>query len=190
MLTTLKMLTVRTVGVFCVAMVGAGCTAVDEPAPRAVSPAPPATPTPPAPPPVAAKPTTTKPPSVAKPAVPPPAVLPPVAKAPAAAVKPADPPLDLAALKTRLRETPAIGVLTKLSLQNQVEDLLGRFRAHYQSGRTAEVASLRQPYDMLVLKVLALVQDTDPALARTIAGSRETLWGILADPQKFNSATI
>ena len=103
---------------------------------------------------------------------------------------PSPPSLDLATLKTRLRQTGAIGVLTKLSLQNQVEDLLDRFRAHHRSGQQANVTSLRQPYDMLVLKVLALVQDSDPALARTIAGSREALWGVLADPQKFSAATI
>ena len=55
------------------------------------------------------------------------------------------------------------------------------------NGQKTSVASLRQPYDMLVLKVLALLQDSDPPLARTIAGSREAIWGILADPEKFNS---
>jgi len=41
---------------------------------------------------------------------------------------------------------------------------------------------------MLVLKVLSLVQDKDPSLARTISGSREAIWGILADPEKFHAA--
>jgi biotin operon repressor len=40
---------------------------------------------------------------------------------------------------------------------------------------------------MLLLKVLALLQDSDPSLARTISGSREAIWGILADPDKFNA---
>jgi hypothetical protein len=106
----------------------------------------------------------------------------PVAKAP-------EPPLDVAALKTRLSDTDAIGVFTKLALKNQVDDLLEQFRVHYRSGQKTSVASLRQPYNMLVLKVLALVQDSDPSLARTISGSREAIWGILADPEKFNSAT-
>lgn len=100
-----------------------------------------------------------------------------------------EPPLDVASLKARLRDTSAIGVFTKLALKNQVDDLLTKFRAHHQSGQKAGVASLRQPYDMLVFKVLALVQDTDPSLARTILASREAIWGILADPEKFNSVT-
>jgi hypothetical protein len=100
-----------------------------------------------------------------------------------------EPPLDVAALKTRLRETHAIGVFTKLALKNQMDDLLEQFRAHYQNGQKTSVASLRQPYDMLVLKVLSLVQDGDPSLARTISGSREAIWAILADKEKFNSVT-
>ena len=106
-----------------------------------------------------------------------------------AAAKPSEPALDVAGLTARLRDTSGIGVFTKLALKNQVDDLLKQFRTHYQSGQKTSVANLRQPYDMLVLKVLALVQDSDPSLARTISGSREAIWGILADPDKFHSAT-
>ena len=106
---------------------------------------------------------------------------------PPPAAKTLEPALDVAGLTARLRDTKAIGVFTKLALKNQVDDLLKQFRAHYQSGQKTGVASLRQPYDMLILKVLALLQDSDPPLARTISGSREAIWGILADPEKFNS---
>jgi hypothetical protein len=108
---------------------------------------------------------------------------------PVAVARPLDPLLDVAALKARLRDTKAIGVLTKLALKNQVDDLLKQFQAHYQSGQKTGVAALRQPYDMLVLKVLSLLQDTDPSLARTISASREAIWSILADREKFNALT-
>lgn len=104
---------------------------------------------------------------------------PPVARNP-------EPTLDVAGLTARLRDTKAIGVFTKLALKNQVDDLLKQFRARHQNGQQGGVASLRQPYDMLVLKVLSVVQDNDPSLARAISDSREAIWGILADPQKFN----
>ena len=103
--------------------------------------------------------------------------------------RPLEPSLDVAALKVRLRDTNAIGVFTKLALKNQMDDLLKQFRAHYQGGEKTSVESLRQPYNMLVLKVLSVVQDGDPALARTISGSREAIWSILADREKFNSVT-
>lgn len=104
---------------------------------------------------------------------------------PAPAAKAPEPSLDLAALTARLRDTTAIGTFTKLALKNQVDDLLKKFRAHYQGGQKTGVASLRQPYNMLLLKVLSLVQDSDPSLASAISGSREAIWGILADPEKF-----
>jgi hypothetical protein len=98
------------------------------------------------------------------------------------------PPLDLASLETRLKETKAIGVLTKITISNQVDDLLNQFRAFYQGKLKTTLAELRKPYDLLVLKVLSLLQDSDPALASAIVASREAIWGILSDPAKF--ATI
>jgi hypothetical protein len=112
---------------------------------------------------------------------------PPRQETPPPAAKAVEPSLDLASLQSRLRDTKAIGIMTKITLKNQVDDLMKQFRAHYQGGQKTPVAALRPPYDMLVLKVLAVVQDGDPALARTIAGSREAIWAILADRDKFNS---
>ncbi len=104
---------------------------------------------------------------------------------PAPAKKATPPPLDLTSLETRLKETKAIGVFTKITLKNQVDDLLEQFRAYYQGRVKTSLAELRRPYDGLVLKVLSLLQDGDPELAREIVASREAIWGILADPNKF-----
>jgi len=102
---------------------------------------------------------------------------------------PEEPPLpstlDLASLEQRLRDTRAIGVLTKLSLKNQVDDLLNQFRSFYRGERKTSLAELRQRYDLLLLKVLTLLQDGDAPLAMAISSSREAIWGILADPEKF-----
>ena len=107
---------------------------------------------------------------------------------PSAAKPPSAPPLDLKALETRLKDTNAIGVYTKLTLKNQVDDLLDEFRAFYQGKLKTTLAELRRSYDLLVLKVLTLLQDGDPPLASAIVASREAIWGILSDPAKF--ATI
>ena len=117
----------------------------------------------------------------------PPAKLPPQqpGKKPNAPSTGKPPPLDLAALETRLKETNAIGVFTKITLKNQVDDLLDQFRAYYQGRAKTTLTELRQPYDRLLLKVLSLLQDGDPELARAIVTSREAIWGILADPAKF-----
>ena len=104
----------------------------------------------------------------------------------APAGRPAAPTLDLSSLEQRLRDTKAIGLFTKLSLKNQVDDLLTQFRNFYDRKGNLTLADLHQKYDLLLLKVLSVLQDGDPALASTIAASREAIWGILADPKKFS----
>jgi hypothetical protein len=106
--------------------------------------------------------------------------------APAATTTPVAPPaLDLAALKEQLKETKAIGVFTKITLKNQVDDLLQQFRDYYQGKAKITMAQLRRSYDLLLMKVLSLLQDADQKLAAAIVSSREAIWALLADPKKF-----
>ena len=107
------------------------------------------------------------------------------AAAPPPAAPPAAAPLDLTSLEQRLRDTKAIGVFTKLSLKNQVDDLLGDFRALYKRAKPPPGPEFRQRYDLLLLKVLSLLQDGDPPLAAAISSSKEAIWNILADPDKL-----
>jgi len=111
-------------------------------------------------------------------------------KAPVPEKAPAPPPLDLTSLEKRLRETDAIGIFSKLTLKNQVDDLLDRFRAHYEGSAKSTLPELRQPFDLLILKVLSLLQDRDSSLAGAILASREAIWGILADPVKFQKLVV
>ena len=164
------------------------------------APPPPATPAPPAPKPGAAP---SPAPAPASPAAPkeaprpapapkatasatPPAAAPKASTpAPAAAKPAAPPPLDLTSLETRLKDTGAIGVLTKLSLKNQVDDLVGRFKTFHAGQRPPTLTELRPAFDLLLMKVLSLLQDKDEPLARDINASRDAIWGVLADRDKF-----
>jgi len=129
--------------------------ATPTPAPKpAATPARPATP--PAAPRVAAPGATATPPVVA-PRTP---ATPPVAVPPAAAA-----PLDLDALEAQLRATKAIGVFTKISLKNQVDDLMKQFRDHYEGKTKRTMTELRRSYDLLIMKVLSLLQDDDQQLS-------------------------
>lgn len=152
-------------------------TQPDTPAPAPKPAATPARPaTPPAAQPVVARRATATPPVVAPrtPATPPVAVPP----APAA-------PLDLDALEAQLRATKAIGVFTKISLKNQVDDLMKQFRDHYEGKTKRTMTELRRSYDLLIMKVLSLLQDEDQMLASAIVSSREAIWGLLSDQNKF-----
>ncbi len=97
----------------------------------------------------------------------------------------AAPALDLNTLKAQLRETKAIGFFTKITLKNQVDDLLDRFREYYQGNTKLTMTDLRRSYDLLMMKVLSLLQDADQKLASAIVSSREAIWSLLADQKKF-----
>jgi hypothetical protein len=105
--------------------------------------------------------------------------------APEPAKQKASSPLDLTSLEKRLNETRAIDVLAKIAFRIRVDELLGQFRAFYQGKLKTTFAELRQPYDLLVLELLALLQDKDPSLAAAILGSQEAIWGMLTDPARF-----
>jgi hypothetical protein len=97
----------------------------------------------------------------------------------------AAPTLDLKGLEQRLRDTHAIGLFTKLSLKNQVDDLLAQFKAFHQGRAGVTLAQLRQKYEQLLMQVISLLQDHDPSLASAVSSSREAIWGILTDPKTF-----
>jgi len=103
-----------------------------------------------------------------------------VAKAPAPAA-----PLDLNGLKQELKETKAIGVFSNLTLKNQMDDLVSAIRKFHQGKGKDTLPDLHRSYELLVMKVLSLVQDDDKKLASDIVSSREAIWSILADPRKF-----
>jgi hypothetical protein len=133
----------------------------------------------PAPPPKPATPPKSAPAPKA-PAKQPPAAPPPVAAAP---------PLDLRTLEQRLKDTQAIGVMTKLALKNQVDDLVAQFRTYHEGHRPPTLPELRRPFEMLLMKVLSLLQDKDAALARDINASRDAIWGVLSDRDKLAKFT-
>ena len=175
-------------------LLAAGCATVapvppvSEPAvvaPQAATPQPVATPV---------APTKTSP---AKPAAPVTPATPPAAPRGGAPRAPATPPvaaaappaipltLDLDALEAQLRATKAIGVFTKISLKNQVDDLMKQFLDHYGGKTTRTMTERRRSYDLLIMKVLSLLQDDDRQLASAIVSSREAIWGLLADRTTF-----
>lgn len=103
----------------------------------------------------------------------------------AAAPAPAPSPLDLKSLEQKLKDTKAIGLMTKLAVKNQVDDLVTQFRAFHEGRRPPTLAELRRPYELLLMKLLSLLQDQDAGLAKALHDSREALWGVLSDRSKF-----
>jgi len=92
---------------------------------------------------------------------------------------------DIKELVARLRATKAIGFFTKLALKNQIDDLLGKFRCYHAGACDTSLLTLNEEFNLLLMKVLSLLQDDDPDLFRALAGGREILWKNLTDPTAF-----
>ncbi len=79
-------------------------------------------------------------------------------------------------LIARLKKTSAIGFFTKLALRSDAIDLQRDIRhAIAQGAMPSQRQTLRQRFDGLVIKILALL-DQDPPLARDIFRARESIW--------------
>jgi len=120
-------------------------------------------------------------------------VAPPVVRTPAPVARSPQPPapvaaspaLDLNTLTKQLKETKAIGLFSKIALKNKVDDLLDEFRKYYQGNTKINLTELRQSFNLLMMKLLSLLQDEDKTLASKIVSSREAIWDFLTDPKKF-----
>jgi hypothetical protein len=106
---------------------------------------------------------------------------------PAPAPSTPKPQLDFKALEQRLRDTSAIGVFTKLSIKNQVDDLLKAFRGYYAGRTPPTLDDLHQRFDGLLLKVVTLIQNDDANLASSISASRSAIWERLSNRESFQA---
>ena len=95
--------------------------------------------------------------------------------------------LDVATLRVRLRDTPAIGPVTKLRLKSEIEDLVSDLAAFHAGRATETLEGLHARYCDLVLRVIALLKQGDASLAHDLTVSTDQLWATLADPGQFAS---
>ena len=93
--------------------------------------------------------------------------------------------VNLSQLEERLVDTDAIGFFTKLELKSNLDDLTERFREFHDQTQVAELTELKEEFDLLLLKLLALLQDDAPDLHRDIVAARPAIWRTLADPELF-----
>jgi len=104
------------------------------------------------------------------------------------ASSPAQPEMDLADLEDRLVDTDAIGFFTKLELKSQIDELTEKFREFHAveaASDNAVLDRLREKFDLLLLKLLTLLQDDDPTLHRDVAMARPQIWETFSDPELF-----
>ena len=98
--------------------------------------------------------------------------------------------LDLAHLKSGLRKSDAIGFLTKLSLKNQLEELLTRFADFHNGSGAHNIESLQQEFEALFAITLDLVREDDPFLHDYLIAARVALWQTVRDPDLFQQVVL
>jgi len=105
-------------------------------------------------------------------------------EAPAPEAQPEPAAISLEELGARIKATPAIGAFSKLSLKNDIDDLVDDLRG-YHEGHRGDLDDLHQSYEALVLKLMALLEDDEPDLALALARSRDDIWSRLVNPAEF-----
>jgi hypothetical protein len=104
-----------------------------------------------------------------------------------AAARGDDSALDVATLRVRLKDTPAIGPVAKLRLKSEIEQLVSDLAAFHAGRATETLEELHARYRDLVLRVIALLEHGDASLAHDLTVSTEHVWTTLADPAQFAS---
>lgn len=98
--------------------------------------------------------------------------------------KPFTPPqINLSQLVERLKQTDAIGFLTKLTIRSDVLEFKESVDAYRRNGGLSRhLDTLRGQFDGLLLKIMALL-DRDPALSKDIYYARESIWRSILEEQ-------
>jgi len=91
---------------------------------------------------------------------------------------------DPRTLAQRLRDTKAIGFLTKLQLKVDIDGLLEELEELHHGQNHATVEQLHERFQLLFDNIVSLLQDKDPELAKSITNARQSLWDWVSDPNK------
>ena len=91
---------------------------------------------------------------------------------------------DPGTLAERLRQTSAIGFFTKLQLKGDIESLVKELENHYAGKSSSTLMQLDERFQLLFHKIVTLVQDKDPQLAKDLTSARQSLWEWVSDPNK------
>ena len=96
--------------------------------------------------------------------------------------------LDVATLRVRLKDTSAIGPVTKLRLKSEIEDLVSDLAALHAGHATETLDGLHARYRDLVLRVIALLEQGDASLAHDLTVSTDHNLGDARRPRAVHLA--
>lgn len=95
--------------------------------------------------------------------------------------------LDLEQLENGIRKTKAVGMMTKLKLKGEINDLLDEVETYHGGSSPFALEQVREHFDLLYMKVVSLIQDKDPDLHLQLCASWDLMWDSLQDPLQFKA---
>jgi hypothetical protein len=96
--------------------------------------------------------------------------------------------IDVDTLTDDLGSTDSIDFITKLELNDELDNLIEAFRKFHDGSDDHSLAALYARFDRLLRTTLDLIEDGDPPLFLKLKQSRSRLWQVLVDREEFHAA--
>ncbi len=92
---------------------------------------------------------------------------------------------DLGALETKIRDTDAIGLFSKISLRYEIWSLIDEMARLHEGKSTVRLDKQKQNFERLIDSAVVMLRQGDISLAEEVEGSRDAFWQILKSPEKL-----
>jgi hypothetical protein len=93
--------------------------------------------------------------------------------------------VDLIMLTTALRNTKAVGPMTKIRLKNNMNRVLNRLEQWHDNKSKFTLDQLEEQYHLLLMKIATLIHDDDLMLHQQLCNAWARIWLDLKDPDRF-----
>lgn len=92
---------------------------------------------------------------------------------------------DLGALETKIRNTDAIDLFSKISLKYEISSLIDEMARAHETRNAAGFTGQRARFERLIDRTVVMLSKGDIVFAKEVEDSREALWRFLNSPEKL-----
>jgi len=97
--------------------------------------------------------------------------------------------VDFETLEKGIRNTKAIGGLSKLKLSGDINKMVADLKTYHAGDSPHTLEQHREQYDLLYMKVMSQVQDKDPELFNKLCNAWDPLWAELQDEDNLKKVS-
>jgi hypothetical protein len=97
--------------------------------------------------------------------------------------------VDFEILEKEIRNTKAIGGLSKLKLSGDINKMVADLKKYHAGDSPLTLEQHREQYDLLYMKVVSQVQDKDPELFNKLCNAWDPLWAAMQDEDNLKKVS-